>query len=194
MPPLCSSLPVLSLLYARNDRGGGEYAVLRCVPLHHLLGFLGCRSFFGQTQPVLITRRTHAAPPLIRNGSISSSPARVQPSSATRKATGSFTPLASCIRSFDSSWTDLAQINLAPPLRRSRIRRRASLSERGHSYINHAPIQHATLRSAYRAKVPGQPEQGALHFVRPELIASVIELVAQLPGLRTQPQGAGLAS
>src|SRR5215216_6682214 len=43
-------------------------------------------------------------------------------------------------------------------------------------------------------EVPSQPEQDVLHFVRMELLTSVIEFVAELPGLRTQPQGAGLAA
>src|SRR5215203_3225065 len=43
-------------------------------------------------------------------------------------------------------------------------------------------------------EVSGQSEQRVLHFLRLELIASVIELVAELPGLRTQPEGAGLAT
>src|SRR5215217_5285979 len=43
-------------------------------------------------------------------------------------------------------------------------------------------------------EVPGQPEQRVLHFFLLELIASVIELVAELPGLRTQPESASLAT
>src|SRR5688500_16745089 len=43
-------------------------------------------------------------------------------------------------------------------------------------------------------EVSGQSEQRVLHFFLLELIASVIELVAELPGLRAQPKGAGLAT
>src|SRR5215211_377343 len=96
--PIPVLFPVLGLLHSGNDRGGGADAMLDCVPFHHLLAFLGYRSSFGQTQTIRTTRRTHAAPPLIRNCSIASSPARVQPSSATRKAAGSFANPAPCIR------------------------------------------------------------------------------------------------
>src|SRR5215204_3741493 len=41
---------------------------------------------------------------------------------------------------------------------------------------------------------PGQPEQGVLHLVCLDLIASVFEFFAELPGLRAQPEGAGLAT
>src|SRR5918995_3894421 len=95
--------PLLGLLHPGNDRGWGAYAVTSGVPLHHFLAFLGRRSSFGQAQTIRTTRRTHAAPPLIRNCSIASNPARVQPSSATRKATGSFANPASCIRSSHTS-------------------------------------------------------------------------------------------
>src|SRR5215212_7512095 len=91
-------LPVFFLLHSGDNRSGRADAMLRCVPFHHLLAFLGCRSSFGQTQTIRSTRRTHATPPLIRICSIASSPARVQPSSATRKAAGSFANPAPCIR------------------------------------------------------------------------------------------------
>src|SRR5215203_3231910 len=45
-----------------------------------------------------------------------------------------------------------------------------------------------------RQEFPCQPEQGALQFFRLELMTSIIELLAELPGLRTQPKGAGLAT
>src|SRR5215212_3300522 len=104
--PIPVLFPVLGLLHSGNDRGGGADAMLDCVPFHDLLAFLGYRSSFGQAQTIRTTRRTHAAPPLIRNCSIASSPARVQPSRATRKASGSFANPASCIRSSHTSCTD----------------------------------------------------------------------------------------
>src|SRR5829696_8708603 len=99
-------LPGLSLLHSGVHRGGGPDTVAGSVPSHHLLAFLGYRSAFGQAQPLRTTRRTHAAPPLIRDPSIASSPARVQPLSATRKASGSFANPASYIRSSHSSCAD----------------------------------------------------------------------------------------
>src|SRR5215211_6762335 len=107
-------LPIFFLLHPGDDRGGGPDAVAGCVPSHHLLAFLGYRSSFGQTQTIRTTRRTHAAPPLIRNCSIASSPARVQPSSATRKATGSFASRpAPCICSSHSSWTERSTVSFS---------------------------------------------------------------------------------
>src|SRR5215211_6405404 len=76
--------PLLGLLHPGYNRSRGAEAMLDCIPSHHLLAFLGYRSSFGQTQTICTTRTTHAAPPLIRDRSIASSPARVQLSSATR--------------------------------------------------------------------------------------------------------------
>src|SRR5918997_4408156 len=41
---------------------------------------------------------------------------------------------------------------------------------------------------------PGQPEQGVLNLCHQEVITWVFELIAELPDLRAQPQGAGLAA
>src|SRR5918993_1910769 len=41
---------------------------------------------------------------------------------------------------------------------------------------------------------PGQPEQDILHLLRSELMTSGCELVAELPDLRTHPEGASLAA
>src|SRR5829696_6777570 len=89
------------------------YAVTSGIAAHHLLAFLGCRSSFGQTQTIRTTRRTHAAPPLIRICSIASSPARSQLLSAARKATGSFANPASCIRSSHSSWAERSTVSFS---------------------------------------------------------------------------------
>ena len=45
-----------------------------------------------------------------------------------------------------------------------------------------------------RQKLTRQAEQGALHLIGLGLVASVLELVAELPGLGTEPEGAGLAT
>src|SRR5215207_2535403 len=99
-------LPLFFLLHSGDHRGGRPDTVASGVPTHDLLAFLGCRSAFGQTRITRATQRTHAAPPLIRNCSIASNPARVQPSSATRKATGSLANPAPCIRSSHTSWAE----------------------------------------------------------------------------------------
>src|ERR671918_708706 len=97
---------IFYLLHSGDNRGGGADAVAGGVPTHDLLAFLGCRSSFGQTQTTRTTRRTHAAPPLIRICSRASSPARSQLLSAAGKATGSFANPASCIRTSHTSCTD----------------------------------------------------------------------------------------
>src|SRR5215217_1579356 len=106
-------LPVLCLLYPWDDRCGGADAVAGGVPFHHLLAFLGRRPSLGQTRTIRSIRRAHAAPPLIRDRSIASSPARVQPLSATRKATGSFANPAACIRSSHTSCAERSRTSLS---------------------------------------------------------------------------------
>src|SRR5215204_1836271 len=41
---------------------------------------------------------------------------------------------------------------------------------------------------------PCQPEQGVFHFFHLELMTSASELLAELPGLRTQPKGTSVAA
>src|SRR3712207_7206335 len=40
-------------------------------------------------------------------------------------------------------------------------------------------------------QLPRQAEQGVLHLVRLKLVASLFELVVELPDLRAQPEGTG---
>src|SRR5215217_6224720 len=111
--PLKVGLPVLLFLRAGYHGLWRAYAVTSGIPAHHRLAFLGCRSSFGQTQTIRTTRRTHAAPPLIRICSIASSPARSQLLSAARRATGSFANPASCICSSHSSWAERSTVSFS---------------------------------------------------------------------------------